>query len=391
MSDRKYNNILVLAVLGFYVAFYRFFLSYSKENIASMMNISAIIVLTFIAILLYGFRRDNLNRLKKKILLMTVSEVITFLVISYALGIVTGYGRNTIELSINSILGTIVAPIIYIIAIEIFRYCILNANKDKKIVIYITTILITILEITMGLQNVLMYNFETIFKATSAIVIPIIIKNIAVSYVTMNGGLKPVLLYRLIMDMYLIVAPIKPELGEYLTSVIGILLPTFIYMYATRYVDDDIEVLEAEEDEEKKVSKLDKLSRLLDIPATIFIVILVMLISGKFTYAIIGVGSGSMTPQICKGDGVIYKQVKSEDDIKVGDVIVFKSGTKMIIHRLVDTRVEGSTTYYITKGDANNGNDNINLTIDNIKGRVVFKIKYIAIPNLWLKDIVEKE
>jgi len=207
----------------------------------------------------------------------------------------------------------------------------------------------------------------------------------------MNGGLKPVLLYRLIMDMYLIVAPIKPELGEYLTSVIGILLPTFIYMYATRYVDDDIEVLEAEEDEEKKVSKLDKLSRLLDIPATIFIVILVMLISGKFTYAIIGVGSGSMTPQICKGDGVIYKQVKSEDDIKVGDVIVFKSGTKMIIHRLVDTRVEGSTTYYITKGDANNGNDNINLTIDNIKGRVVFKIKYIAIPNLWLKDIVEKE
>ena len=193
------------------------------------------------------------------------------------------------------------------------------------------------------------------------------------------------------MDMYLIVAPIKPELGEYLTSVIGILLPTFIYMYATRYVDDDIEVLEADEDEEKKVSKIEKLSRLLDIPATIFIVILVMLISGKFTYAIIGVGSGSMTPQICKGDGVIYKQVKSEDDFKVGDVIVFKSGSKMIIHRLVDTRVEGNTTYYITKGDANNGNDNINLTIENIKGRVVFKIKYIAIPNLWLKDIIEKE
>ena len=68
----------------------------------------------------------------------------------------------------------------------------------------------------------------------------------------MNGGLKPVLIYRLIMDMYLIVAPIKPELGEYLTSVIGILLPTFIYMYATRYVDDDIEVLDSFEEKKEK-------------------------------------------------------------------------------------------------------------------------------------------
>jgi len=70
-----------------------------------------------------------------------------------------------------------------------------------------------------------------------------IIKNIAVSYVTMNGGLKPVLLYRLIMDMYLIVAPIKPELGEYLTSVIGILVSVFITMYYIGKISKKIGVL----------------------------------------------------------------------------------------------------------------------------------------------------
>ena len=384
MTKRKYNNILVLVVFALYVAYYRFFLSGSQSNIVDFINVAVIAVLAFISILLYGFRRDKLTIQKKKILITTVTEVLIFLAISYGLGIVSGYLKNSYALDALSIFENIFIPILLIIGIEVFRYTVLNANRDKKIVLYITTILIIILELTMALNNKIMYDFETTFKITSSIILPIIIKNASLSYITIHGGLKTVLFYRLVMDIYMFVMPIIPDLGDYLTSVIGILLPTFVYMYSARIVDDKtIEVLD---DEPKK-----KGIRLADIPSIVFIVVLVVLISGKFTYAILGVGSESMMPKIAKGDAVIYKQVKSEKDIKVGDILVFKSGSKMIIHRLVEIKEDSGTNYFITKGDANNSTDNINLTIENIKGRVVFKIKYIAYPNLWLKDMIDKE
>ena len=173
------------------------------------------------------------------------------------------------------------------------------------------------------------------------------------------------------------------DLGEYLTSVIGILLPTLVYMYSARTLDIKLE--------ESQPVKESKTFRFGDIPMVLFIIVLVGLISGKFTYSIIGIGSESMTPTIDKGDAVIYKSITDESDLNVGDIIVFKNGSKIIIHRLIEIKEDENKNYYITKGDANNSKDNINLTIEDIKGKVLFKIKYLAYPNLWLKEIVNKE
>lgn len=179
--------------------------------------------------------------------------------------------------------------------------------------------------------------------------------------------------------------PFTPDLGDYLTSVTGILLPTMVYMYSARFVD----VTQIETIEEKNANK--KSVRWGDIPVLIFIVILVGLISGKFKYSIIGVGSESMSPTILKGDAVVYEKVKSIDDLKIGDILVFKSESKMIIHRYTEKKEDKGTVYIITKGDANNSSDNLNLTINEVEGKVKFKIKYLAYPSLWLKEMVENK
>lgn len=381
MTKRKFNNVFILVIFAVYVAYYRLFLSRVESSIGEFINLASIIVIAFISILLLGFRRDRLTTIKKAILSTILSEILLFIAISYGLGFVTGYLQNSYSLDPVSIFQNVFSPIIYIIGIEIFRYTILNANSDSKEITYITTFLIILLELSMGLHNVLMYNFETIFTNTSAIIIPIIIKNATMSYLTIHGGLKSVLLYRLVMDIYGYVMPIVPDLGDYLTSVIGILLPAMVYMYSAILVDNN-----AKETEEKYTKKTFRIS---DIPVLLFIVILVGLISGKFKYAIIGVGSESMSPKINKGDSVIYQKVNSINDIKIGDVIVFNSGSKIIIHRYIDKKEEKGIDYIITKGDANNSADNLNLTFDDVEGKVLFKIKYLSYPSIWLKDIID--
>lgn len=383
MTRRKYSNLIIILAFACYLAYYKLILSNSTNSIVDFLNTGVMVVLAFISIVLLGFRKDKMTSVKKNILGMTISEVLIFFAVSYGLGIVTGFLKNSYALDVQSIFGNVFSPIIYVIAVEIMRYTVLNANKEDKIVIILTTILITLLELVMALRGQMMYDFETTFKITASIIIPVIIKNITLSYVSYNGGLKPVLVYRLIMDIYGYVMPFVPNLGEYINSMIGILLPSLIYMYSARMVDQR----EQEKDDEYTRKKFN----ITDIPVMIFIVILIMLISGQFTYAIIGVGSESMTPKIAKGDAVVFKKVKSGKDIEIGDIIVFKSGNKMIIHRLVDTKKDGDATYYITKGDANNSTDSINLTIDNVKGKVLFKVKYIAWPSLWLQDIIDKE
>lgn len=385
MAKRKYNNIIILLIFAAYVIYYGAFLSKMNFEYGEFINVASIIVIAFISILLLGFRRDKLTPTKKSILGMTITEVLLFFAVSFGLGIVTGFLRNSYSLDFISICKNVCIPIVYLIGIEVFRYTTLNANSDKKVIVVMATILITILELTMNLNGVMMYDFETIFKTTSAIIIPTIIKNASLSYLAIYGGLKPVLFYRLIMDNYSYILPIVPDLGDYINSVIGILLPTMIYMNTARILEEDLESKGNLEDQVK--SRGFKIG---DVVMIAVIAVLVGLISGRFTFGLIGIGSESMSPNIEKGDSVLYMKVKDESQLKEGDILVFNSGTKIIIHRLVEIKKDGDKTYFITKGDANNTKDSLNLTMDNIKGKVLFKIKYLSYPSLLLKELVDK-
>ena len=41
-----------------------------------------------------------------------------------------------------------------------------------------------------------------------------------------------------------------------------------------------------------------------------------------------------MQPKINKGDAVIIKKVKEENEIKKGDIIAYKTNDRIIIHRI---------------------------------------------------------
>lgn len=66
-----------------------------------------------------------------------------------------------------------------------------------------------------------------------------------------------------------------------------------------------------------------------------------------FGYGMANVLSGSMEPTFSKGSLLIVKETK---DVKQGDIIVYQSGSELIVHRVIKVDQNQITT----QGDANN-------------------------------------
>lgn len=383
MSRRTIKNISILSLIFIYTIVYRLVIFKHALKYSESITAAFLLLLAFGSIVLLGYQKDKKTRIKQYVTRTTISIIIIFFLISYGLGFFVGFLRNAYSLAPSAIVDNLFAPIIIIVSTEILRYVVISSNKDKKHVLILVTVLITILELFITLKPINYADFAGLFKIVTATVLPIISKNIVIGYLDYHVGYKSGLVYRLIMDLYMFVMPIVPDLGDYLNSMIGIGLPFIIYIYASRTISEYNNGIE------RSYGK--RTLRWFDIPAYLFLVVLICLISGFFPYFMIGIGSESMTPTIDKGDAVIIHKVSSPKDLKKGDVIAFRLKDKTIVHRLVKIEKVKGTTYYRTKGDANNSVDSINLTFNDIRGKVILDIPYIAYPTIYLTEFLNGE
>ena len=389
MSKRDVKNISLLLALLVYSIVYRFVIYKHLLSYAEAITSTTIILLTFLAIKFLGFQKNKKTKMKQYITNVTIVMIILFFVLSYGIGLFVGFLSNSYSRTLTAIISNTFCQIIIIVASEIFRYAMIRANQDKKVVVVLTTIILTIFELVITLQSVPLTDYAGLFRMVTATALPIISKNIVISYLVYHIGYVPGLIYRLVMDLYIFIMPIVPDLGDYLNSMLGIGLPFLIYLYASRTINEYNNGVERNYGTET--------FKLIDIPFIVFMSILICLISGFFPYYMIGIGSESMNPKILKGDAVIIHKISSKDkekgtaNLKVGQIIAFKMRDKTIVHRLVKIEKKNGVTYYRTKGDANNTVDNINLTIKNIYGVVKFKIPYIAKPTIYLTEFLNGE
>ena len=69
--------------------------------------------------------------------------------------------------------------------------------------------------------------------------------------------------------------------------------------------------------------------------------------------------SGSMEPNIPTGSFAVVNRNVDFDDVKIGDVIVFKYEEMNIIHRVIETTTINGKKYFKTKKENRNDKDNI--------------------------------
>ena len=382
--SRKTKNVLLLVPLVIYVILYQVLLLKDFLRYSEFISAAVIIVLLFASIMAFGWQKDKKTFLGTELTKLTAILVAIYFVLSYGSGLLIGFLRNSYSLQPVAILNNIFAPIIIIVCVELFRYVMIKTNRDSKATMVMTTILLAIFESLIAIRVSNLLRPAECFKIITSVVMPIITRNAIMSYLTYHSGYKPTLIYRLLIDTYIFIVPIVPSFSDYVRSIIGICFPMLIFIYSSRIVN------EFNNNVDKEFNP--KMFTWGDLPVFFVVLLLGALISGYFTYYMIGVGSGSMSPNINKGDAVVVKKIKKDKDIKEGDILAFKAGEKIIIHRLAkkDKNDKGETVY-ITKGDANNSEDNQKLTIGDVSGKVLFRIPYIAWPTIYVTDLLEEE
>ncbi len=106
--------------------------------------------------------------------------------------------------------------------------------------------------------------------------------------------------------------------------------------------------------------------------------VLPMIIPG---YTSASITSGSMMPTLRVGDVVI---AVDHDGTKIAPdtIVVYEEPRRhdLVTHRVVSTNPDGS---YITKGDANGGNDPAPIPAANIRGKPQWIVPFVGLPRVW--------
>ena len=174
--------------------------------------------------------------------------------------------------------------------------------------------------------------------------------------------------------------PILPNIYMFFRIFLRLLYPFLMYLVLRAYFYTREEVVPY---------KKNYISNIVSWLALALMVMIITLISCKFNYCLLVVGSESMTGAIDKGDAIIYEAYHKQV-VEEGDILVFdKSGTTYI-HRVIEIQnVEGGLRY-ITKGDANKDKDSWYVVKSDIIGIYRTKIKFIGYPTLWINSIFDK-
>lgn len=335
---------------------------------------------TLFLLLKYGFPRDK-NYLKYNTIQIVVISIFSYFLITYGLGMITGFGKSVFALNIKAILKNISIPFVLIVCQEIVRYIYArNSVNDKKPYIMLTLIYI-FLDIVMEINGYDFYSFEIVFKFICLVVLKSIFNEILYSYITYNISFVPTLIMKLVFGLYIYILPIFPNLGEYLISVFGVLYPTAVYIMVFKTIKyyDKSSIYVA------SVSR-----RYLGYPLIILLLIMVTLTSGIGKYQMIAIGSGSMSPVYERGDAVIFSKIKSFDEIKVGSIIAYNKNGVLITHRVVEIIHKKNSYQFVTKGDYNENVDSGVVDSADVKGIVIYKIPYIGRPTIWLNEKLNK-
>jgi signal peptidase len=95
--------------------------------------------------------------------------------------------------------------------------------------------------------------------------------------------------------------------------------------------------------------------------------------------------SGSMEPAIGTGDVVVARET-SPMDVRVGDIVTFRdpfNHQRLITHRVREMHVEGTDVVFVTRGDANTGEENWAVPLDGTVGRVAYHVPKLGYFMVW--------
>jgi len=377
---RKFIFQLILEIILFCLLFFNVFV---LKKLDTILNLVYLLVFLMLLLTIVRYKKPIKQR-AKDINFIVVGLSIIIIGIMYIVGLFTGFLNTPSPLSKTSIsLGRWFFIIITVLVTELIRYMLslIETRKQRK---YLTTGIIMLLnyvliDMTIASRVYLLNTYSQVCEFFCIFFVQSVAKNLLLNNLSKKYGYSPCLYYRLFMELYLFILPIKPKLNNFIEAVIFLIFPYIVYII----------LQELTEKRKVQLSKSkNKTECIGNIIAIVLVAILVMLVSCEFKYGMLAVGSESMTGTINKGDAIIYKKYEKETPLKEGQVIVFRKNNVMIIHRITKSyKIDDQEEVYQTKGDANKNNDNWLVKQKEVVGTVDTRILWVAWPSVLLNEI----
>ena len=371
-KDKKilyiFSVALVLVLLG------ALFLPRNNGRVitALLLAVSAVAVFCLVK------KRPILSINKNTVLLIMLAMGAVCLVLYYLTGVHFGFYKSSTPLTIGSFFKNILPIATIIITIEFIRYVLLAQNaRFMGVLAYIAGVLSEVL-VFSTLDH--LTTFNRFMDAVGLYLLPACTANLLYNFLSKRYGFLPGMTYRLMMTLYSYVLPIYPQTPDVIFSFAKLLVPLGIYVF--------IQALYSKGKRYEKPKS--RIAGLISMGlSALFMISIVLLISGEFRYRTIIIATESMTGELNKGDAIVYKKY-DDHYIQESDILVFLQNDNRIVHRVVEIeRINGANHYY-TKGDANDDVDPGYITDADIEGIVLFKIPYFGYLSLWMRDLFQR-
>lgn len=324
------------------------------------------------------------SKIKKEVIQYILIAVIIYILTYMISGLFITFGNNPYFTTVKGFLINLWMFGTVIISKEYIRYRLINNvyENDKKEIAILVSLIYIIIEIELNKYINTKITLLFALKDICQNLIPLIAKNVLYSYISMKSDWKPASIYELFTKLYLWLSPILPNAPWIMVAIIETTIPTILFFYI-RYAN-------SKNSEIKSRQEIENVNPKNSIPLVVLVILAIWFTIGVFPVKPIAVASGSMEKELYVGDVVIVKKCNANDIVN-GDIIQYQMKGYTVIHRVIEKKQKNGEYYFTTKGDNNPSEDKESVKEDQVLGKVIFKVKYLGYPAIWLNIIQSNE
>ncbi len=292
-------------------------------------------------------------------------------------GTVFGWGLNTIDTRPIGILVNLSRFIPYVLFVESLRSYIVHIVgfkfKKNSLIILLIAAIFTILYIPLGKLVNPPTTTLSLIKLIARTIMPTYALSILLTYLSYIGGSLASTILLVMVNLPQFISPILPATPWFLegfTNTVLFLLFTLMIVNTRMELTKPLRL--------RGISKREVMGILAYMLS--LTIILSFIATETRPYVIV---SGSMEPTISLGDIAIVKKIRNVSQVGLGDIIAFKFGDEVVMHRIVAIEQESNIPVFVTKGDANRDIDPWVVEPDKIIGKVVYVIPKLGIPLIY--------
>lgn len=341
------------------------------------------IIISVSLYLLLGRNIEN-KKLKNAIIEYTIIASLSYIIINMLSGLIVTFGTNANSTTLKGLLYNFWIFGVELILREYVRYKLINNvyDKEKSTIAIIISVVYIISDINLKLFSI--KNITPLYLITYFLqsVLPNIAENILFSYMAIYSNYVGQIIYVVITNLYYWISPILPNSPWIMTTIIETIIPTILLLYI-RYRKNKLDIFRTKEN----IINSDPRNI---IPLVILIILAIWFAVGVFPIRPIAIATGSMEKELYVGDIAIIKKCNA-NDVNEGDIIQYQMEGYTVIHRIIEKKQKNGEFYFITKGDNNNTPDQQEVKEEQLIGKVIFKIRYIGYPAIWLHILQSNE